>query len=129
MCLHSLKQVFMTGGEDVKKKHKKDLEEVKQYQTTMGQIIDLPLEEFKAELIKQKVNIGTMNNLILNLEAIYFDLRQRKEAVLDLVFKGLRDKEDPEVKKSLDGLYAEMTKVEQKVVYLKEVTKELINVD
>lgn len=129
MCLHSLKQVFMTGGEDVKKKQTKDLEEVKQYQTTMGQIIDLPLEEFKAELIKQKVNIGTMNNLILNLEAIYFDLRQRKEAVLDLVFKGLRDKEDPEVKKSLDGLYAEMTKVEQKVVYLKEVTKELINVD
>ena len=95
----------------------------------MGKIIDLPLDEFKAELIKQKVNIGTMNNLILNLESIYYDLRKRKDAVLDLVFKGLRSREDPDIQKSLDGIYAEMTKIEQKVVYLKELVGKLVDVD
>lgn len=108
---------------------KKDTSDVQQYQSMMGKIIDLPLDEFKAELIKQKVNIGTMNNLILNLESIYYDLRKRKDAVLDLVFKGLRSREDPDIQKSLDGIYAEMTKIEQKVVYLKELVGKLVDVD
>jgi hypothetical protein len=108
---------------------KKDTSDVQQYQSMMGKIIDLPLDEFKAELIKQKVNIGTMNNLILNLESIYYDLRKRKDAVLDLVFKGLRNREDPDIQKSLDGIYAEMTKIEQKVVYLKELVGKLVDVD
>lgn len=95
----------------------------------LGKIIDLSLEDFEKELKEQKVNIGTMNNLILNLESAYFELRVRKDAVLDLVFKGGKSKDDPEIKKSLDGLYAEMTKVEQKITYLKQRVKELINVD
>lgn len=114
-----------------RKRHQRKVKEQlesKEYQSMMGQIIDLPLEEFKAELIKQQVNVGTMNNLILNLEAIYFDLRQRKDAVLNLVFKGLKTKEDSDVKKSLDGIYAEMTKIELKVTYLKETVQKLIDV-
>ncbi len=99
----------------------------KQTQVTMiGDIIDLPLEEFERELISQKVNIGVINNLILNLEGAYFELRTRKDAVLDLVFKGGKSKDDPEIKKSLDGLYAEMIKIEQKITYLKQRAKELI---
>lgn len=112
-----------------RQKKRKDTSDVQEYQSIMGKIIDLPLEEFKAELIKQKVNIGTMNNLILNLESIYYDLRRRKDAVLDLVFKGLKSKEDLDVQKSLDGIYAEMTKIEQKVTYLKETIERLVNVD
>ena len=95
----------------------------------IGNIIDLPLEDFKKELVRQKVNIGTINNLILNLEGAYFELRTRKDTVLDLVFKSGKSKDDPEIKKSLDGLYAEMIKVEQKITYLKQRRKELINVD
>ena len=100
-------------------------------QSMIGNIIDLPLEDFEKELIRQKVNIGTVNNLILNLEGAYFELRTRKEAVLDLVFKGGKSKDDPEIKKSLDGLYAEMIKVEQKITYLKQRSKTLLelNVD
>lgn len=112
-----------------KKHQKKSVQrEYQEYQFLMGNIIDLPLEEFKAELIKQKVNVGLINNLILNLESIYFELRTRKDAILNLVFKGLKSKEDPEIKKSLDGLYAEMTKIELKVSYLKETVKNLVNV-
>ena len=95
----------------------------------IGRIIDLPLEDFEKELIRQKVNIGTINNLILNLEGAYFELRTRKDAVINLVFKTGKSKDDPEIKKSLDGLYAEMIKVEQKITYLKQRSKELINVD
>lgn len=111
-----------------KRKKKKKCARVPQ-QTMIGKIIDLSLEDFEKELIAQKVNIGTINNLILNLESVYFELRMRKDAVMNLVFKGGKSKDDPEIKKSLDGLYAEMIKVEQKITYLKQRSKELVNVD
>jgi len=83
----------------------------------IGKMIDMPIEDFKKELIEvQKVNVGTVHNLILNLEMWYADLRQRKDGVLDLVFKK---------EKAIEGLYAEMTKIEEKVVWLKEYEKTL----
>ena len=95
----------------------------------IGKIVDLSLEDFEKELKIQKVNIGTINNLILNLEGAYYELRVRKDKVMDLVLSRTKSKDDPEVKRVLDGLYAEMTKIEQKVVYLKQRSKELVNVD
>lgn len=93
----------------------------------LGRVIDLPFDQFVKELDEQKVSIGVNNNLILLLSATYNDLRTRKEAVLDLVFTGKNTKE--EVKPVLEGLYAEMTKLEQKIVYLKERSKKLLDVD
>ena len=113
----------------IKKRNLRSKDTIDQEKSMIGKIIDLPLEDFERELVEQKVNIGTINNLILNLESIYFELKVRKDAILDLVFKGVKFKEDPEVKKSLDGLYAEMIKVEQKITYLKQRSKDLINVD
>ena len=78
--------------------------------TTLGTIVDLPFGEFVKQLEEQKVNIGVNNNLILMLEGTYNALRVRKEAVLN-------------------GLYAEMTKLEQKIVYLKERSKKLLDLD
>ena len=97
-------------------------------QSNIGKIIDMPLEDFEKELINQKVNIGTMNNLILNLEAVYYNLRVSKDSILDIILRGDKSKDDPEVKKALEGLYAEMTKIEQKITYLKQRSKELVNV-
>lgn len=93
----------------------------------IGAIIDLSLEDFEKELVKQKVNIGTMNNLILNLEGAYFELRTRKDAILKATFEGTITK--TESNNVLNGIYAEMIKLEQKIVYLKQRVKELINVD
>ena len=101
----------------------------KEEKSMIGRIVDMPMEDFKRELVRQKVNIGVMNNLILNLEGSYAELKSRKDSVLDLVFKGMKSKDDPEITKSLEGLYAEMTKIEQKVVYLKQRVKELVDVD
>ena len=57
------------------------------------------------------------------------NMKTRKDGVMQLVEKGIKQKDDPEVKKSLDGLYAEMIKTEQKITYLKQRSKELVNVD
>ena len=57
----------------------------------------MPLEDFKKELIAQRVNIGTINNLILWFESIYAELSGRRTAIIDLVRKGIRAKDDEEV--------------------------------
>ena len=95
--------------------------------STFGKIIDMPLVDFERELVEQKVNIGTINNLILNLESVYFELRMRKDAILKATFEGTISHE--ESNKAVNGLYAEMIKVEQKITYLKQRSKELIEVD
>lgn len=105
----------------MKKKHSKS----RKKDSTLGQIVDMPFEQFKEEVVKQKINIGVTNNLILMLSSSYYELKNRKEAVLDLVFTNKKTKE--EVKPVLDGLYAEMTKLEQKITYLKERSKDLLN--
>lgn len=93
----------------------------------IGAIVDMSLSDFEKELKRQKANLGTINNLILYLEAVYADLRSRKDGVLDLVFKQGHSKDEPDIKKALEGLYAEMTKTEQKIVYLKQKRENLID--
>lgn len=93
----------------------------------IGKIIDLPLADFEEELKRQRVNIGTINNLILNLEGAYYELRTRKDSVLKMSFEDKIDK--AQAQDTLNGLYAEMIKVEQKITYLKQRSKELVNVD
>ena len=113
----------------MKKRMKKKFSKGKQkhQESMIGSIIDLSLKDFENELMRQKVNIGTINNLILNLEGAYYELRTRKDAILKANFEGTISKE--EAQKAITGLYAEMIKVEQKITYLKQRSKELINVD
>ena len=101
----------------------------KEDMSMIGKIIDLSLEDFERELKEQKVSIGIINNLILNLSSTYGMLRASKEEVLKSVFSGVRKKDDPEVKKALEGLYAEMIKIEQKITYLKQRSGELVKVE
>lgn len=116
---------FVSGRKERRKRNKKKFE--KPQVSMIGKIVDLPLEDFEKELVQQKVNIGTINNLILNLEAVYYDMRTRKDAVIKASFEGTIDK--TEARNAVNGLYAEMIKVEQKITYLKQRSKELINVD
>lgn len=93
----------------------------------IGKIVDLPLEDFEKELVRQKVNIGTINNLILNLSGAYNELTVRKDTLIEMSLKD-QDSKD-EVERVIKGIYAEMIKIEQKVTYLKQRSKELVNVD
>lgn len=96
-------------------------------ETMLGRIIDLPMKDFEEELVKQKINIGTMNNLILNLESAYNELRVRKDAILDAKLRG--SVEIVKAETAVRGIYAEMIKIEQKVVFLKNKVKDLVDVD
>lgn len=120
---------FMTGRRERRKRQREERKRKSQESevSMLGKIIDLSLEDFKAELVRQQVNIGTMNNLILNLEGAYNELRMRKDALLKMNFEGSVDRE--KAQDSIKGLYAEMIKVEEKIVYLKDRVTELINVD
>lgn len=109
------------------KKRRKRKQKPVETRSMIGKIIDLSLEDFEKELIAQKVNIGIMNNLILNLEGAYNELRMRKDAVIKASFDGTISKDQATA--LTNGIYAEMIKTEQKITYLKQRTKELVNVD
>lgn len=93
------------------------------YFLSLGAVIDLDQDKFEEE-VKTRT-LGEINNLILVLEHTYHDLCVRKDGVIDLVTTGKRKKDDPEVKTALEGLYAEMTKIELKVTHLKTRAGEL----
>ena len=112
---------------NVRKRRKKQKTKFKVH-SMIGAIIDMPLEEFKEELVKQKTNVGTMRNLIVYFNSIYADLKTRKDGIMNLVIKEGHSKDEPEIKNALNGLYAEMVKIEEKTVYLNQRVKELIDV-
>lgn len=88
------------------------------YDVGLGVLIDQDQTTFEEETTKD-LFLGDVNNLILVLENTYHLLRTQKDGVIDLVSKGQRKRDDPEVLSTLNGLYAEMTKIELKVTYLK----------
>lgn len=93
----------------------------------MGDVIDMTMDEFVQSLDEQKVNRGTMQNLILWLENTYAQLRAAKDEVISRCMLGAMSKNSPEVQAVLNGLYAEMFKTEEKVTYLKKRCREVGN--
>lgn len=93
----------------------------------IGKIIDLPLEEFKVALKEQNVNLGVISNLILTLENNYWELNNRKDGVISLVVE--KKKTQEEVEDVLKGVYQELAKMEEKIVYLKELKDDLSKLD
>lgn len=100
--------------------------QVKPEQSMVGKIIDLPLEDFKREVEEQHLNVGMTHNVRIALVGIYSDLCVRKDNVINLVTTKQRKNDDPEVVKVLNGLYAEMLKVEEKVTFLTEREERLL---
>lgn len=96
------------------------------YNKALGEVIDLDQTQF--EEMTSTYNLGDIKNLILVLENTYNYLRINKDGIIDLVTKGVRKKDDPEVVRALNGLYAEMTKIELKVTHLKTRAEDLSKV-
>ena len=98
--------------------------------TAIGQIIDQPMKDFKKSLEEQHTNVGTMNNLIHYLNGAYADLRQRKDTIMkSLESEDLTNKDRKEIEKTVKGIYAELIKIEEKVLYLQDRVKELVDVE
>ena len=98
--------------------------------TAIGQIIDQPMKDFKKSLEEQHTNVGTMNNLIHYLNGAYADLRQRKDTIMkSLESEDITNKDRKEIEKTVKGIYAELIKIEEKVLYLQDRVKELVDVE
>ena len=98
--------------------------------TAIGQLVDLSMSDFKKYLKENNVNIGVMNTLIMSLNGAYYELKQRKESLMTMY----TDDKTPafqkkKIEKSIKGIYAELIKIEEKVVYLTETSKNLLDLD
>ena len=98
--------------------------------SALGRVIDQPMKDFKKSLEEQHTNVGTMNNLIHYLNGAYADLRQRKDTIMkSLESEDLTNKDRKEIEKTVKGIYAELIKIEEKVLYLQDRVKELVDVE
>lgn len=93
----------------------------------IGRIVDMNIEDFKKELVNQKISIGVLNNLKLNLTGAFNELLLRKESIVKSVTSGDIILDD-ETTKVMNGLYSEMMKIEEKVLHINEYAKSLIDV-
>lgn len=85
----------------------------------VGKLIDSSLEEFK-ETVKD-FSIGDINNLKILLVNSYHELKARNELLISLQTVPVDEKTE-----AVKGLFAEMFKCEEKIMYLNQRSKELI---
>ena len=98
--------------------------------TAIGQLVDLSMSDFKKYLKENNVNIGVMNTLIMSLNGAYYELKQRKEALMTMYTSDKTPAfQKKKIEKSIKGIYAELIKIEEKVVYLTETSKNLLDLD
>lgn len=88
-------------------------------QSALGTLIDSSMEDFEKEV--SKLNVGIINNLILLMESCYHDLNTRRELIMKSDSISLDDKAQ-----ASKDIFCEMLKIEEKVSYLKKVSKDLI---
>ena len=98
--------------------------------TAIGQLVDLSMSDFKKYLKENNVNIGVMNTLIMSLNGAYYELKQRKESLMTMYTSDKTPSfQKKKIEKSIKGIYAELIKIEEKVVYLTETSKNLLDLD
>ena len=98
--------------------------------TAIGQLVDLSMSDFKKYLKENNVNIGVMNTLIMSLNGAYYELKQRKESLMNMYTSDKTPAfQKKKIEKSIKGIYAELIKIEEKVVYLTETSKNLLDLD
>ena len=121
------KKFFPFNRSETKKNKYRKARKVAQKQVSaLGKLIDLPLDQFQSEIEQEQVNVGQCHTLILNLEAMYAELRGRKDLLVERSVS-VDDKEKREIEKAVESVYAELFKIEQKVTYLKEREKTLLD--
>lgn len=88
-------------------------------QSALGVLIDSSMEDFKKEA--DKMNVGTINGLVLLMSSAYSELNARREAIMASDTISLDDKTE-----AVKGLFCEMVKIEEKVTYLRNRAKDLL---
>lgn len=81
----------------------------------IGSIIDLPLEDFKKELVSQRVTVGIALNLKLHLVSEFERCKLMSQDLAQSIAKGTLKEDDPDVSKAYTGLFVQMQKIENMV--------------
>ena len=107
---------------------------IKKNKSVEGKIIDLPIDKFKKQVEKRHLTLGMVKTLDVYLTSAYNQLVQSKDSLVSQYVKAKdsgshSEKELDTIHKTIEGIYAEMTKIEQKVLYLKERSKTLMDAD
>ena len=101
-------------------KHKKKNQSI----SFLGRLIDQNIEDFKRDVEEQHINLGTLKNYILYFNSAYSDLVSRKNELIE-GFGDRTEKEKRDIHKAVMGIYSELTKIEQKLTYLRERVDQL----
>lgn len=128
----SWKYCKLANKDDIEKYRKKEItvdnKENEAINSNLGTIIDSPLEEFKKQIEEQKVPIGVLNNLKINLFGAYNELTTRKDYIIKQIAEEKLSISEPSTRTVIEGIYAELTKIEQKSLYLTERINKLSDV-
>lgn len=89
-----------------------------------GDLMDSPMDEFKAFICKQ--NIGFIHSLTLLVESSFEQLVAVKDDYIKRISDGCSDAEKRRYKAMLEKVYAEMQVFEEKQTYLIEVENRLL---
>lgn len=94
----------------------------------IGKLIDSTDEVFREELEKQQVNVGTMKNMSLYLSMTWEDLRVKKDGIIHIIVENKPGTDGGALRDTLQGIYMEMVKIENKVTILNEKIAVLENI-
>lgn len=103
-------------------KKKEESEEQKQLEA-FGKLIDMPLDEFKEVEKQECVPVGQLNILSIRFKSVYHELVGRKDELMKLCKANPESKE--EYINAINGCFAEMLKLEEKIVYLDKRIEEI----
>lgn len=93
----------------------------------IGVLVDMPLDEFKSQVIRSRMSIGSIRGYYAILLSIYDNLSTRKDGIISLVTTGKKNID--EVREVLSQLYSEMQKIEDKTLFLKTREKTLLEME
>lgn len=106
------------------KKHKKS-PKVEQKES-FGQLIDSPMDDFKAFMLRK--DVGFVHSFSLLVESSFLQMVDLKNAYLEkLETDKLTKKEKIDLMDKIQKVYAELQVIEEKQTYLIELEKNLMN--
>lgn len=96
----------------------KKVKKKKKEKSVIGTIVDCSMKDFEEEI--KVLNRGTLISLKDSMSLLYKDLKMRVSLI-----SSKEDISADEKKTALEGLFAEMLKIEEKVVFLTKRIEEL----
>ena len=101
--------------------------EFEKFATNLGEVIDMDYDEFTNKVEDLAIPVGVLQNLRVVFLASYNNLVERKNAIIDGI-KNNTIENNEETHKIIEGIYAELLKIEDKSTYLVQRISKLLDI-